>query len=485
VIRHISLAFSLTFIDFCSIIIVHYLFICKTTLDFTGPDMNKKRIAIIGSGISGLSAAWSLRHSADVSLFEAQGRFGGHSNTHVVDEGDNEVAIDTGFMVFNRPNYPLLSRLFDELGIRSYPTEMSFSVSLDAGRLEYAGTNLDTLFAQRRNLVDPAFLGMLKDIVRFNRAAKRLLASNDTGNRQSVEQFLNRLGVGPRFRNHYLYPMAAAIWSCPRDTIGAFPARSFARFFANHGLIDLVNRPTWHTLEGGSRRYVARLVSDLGSCARAAAPVVAVRRRGTSVSVHLADGQADSFDEVVLACHSDESLTLLTDARPREVAMLSSVPYQANRVVLHRDATLMPKRRRVWASWNYCDSNQRDDAESAVSVTYWMNSLQRLDTRNDYFVSLNPVREPDPRLVEKEFSYDHPMFDNRSLDLHHRLKAVQGEERIWFCGAWTGYGFHEDGIRSGIDVALRLGADLPWAEQIQASHGLFDSKPPQLAWQGA
>lgn len=447
--------------------------------------MDKGRIAVIGSGISGLTAAWLLRASSDVALFEADDRFGGHSHTFSVQEVEREVPIDTGFMVFNRPNYPLLGRLFDELGIRTHATNMSFSVSLDQGRLEYAGSSLATLFAQRSNLARPAFWRMLGDILRFNRAAHRLLQHPDALQHARLGDFLDRHRFGARFRQDYLFPMAAAIWSCPREAVAGFPARSFVRFFANHGLIDLVERPKWQTLVGGSRSYVSRLIADLGPFrARAGTPVQQVRRLDRGVELAFGDARSERFDQVVFACHSDQALRLLSDASPSETAMLRSVPYQPNRVLLHTDAALMPTRRRVWASWNYLDGATRS-GEEAASVTYWMNSLQRLHTDRQYFVTLNPVREPDPRQVVAEFEYAHPVFDADSQQLHARLETVQGRDGVWFCGAWTGYGFHEDGMRSGVDVALRLGASLPWGEQIEASRALRPPRQPAVAVQQA
>ncbi len=442
--------------------------------------MDKERVAVIGSGISGLSAAWLLRDSAQVTLFEADARFGGHSHTYVVEEADREVAIDTGFMVFNRPNYPLLSRLFEELGVRTYATDMSFSVSLDQGRLEYAGSSLASLFAQRSNLARPGFWRMLADIMRFNRAARALLQRPSAMENGRLRDFLDRHRLGERFRQDYLFPMAAAIWSCPREAVADFPARSFVRFFANHGLIDLVDRPQWQTLVGGSRSYVSRLVSDLGPVrAREGSPVAFVRRLEQGVQLGLEDGRREQFDQVIFACHSDQALQLLADASPSETAMLNSVPYQPNRVLLHTDPALMPKRRAVWASWNYLDGAARS-GEEAVSVTYWMNSLQRLNTETPYFVTLNPVREPDPGQVLAEFEYAHPVFDAGSQQLQSRLETVQGRDGVWFCGAWTGYGFHEDGMRSGVDVALRLGATLPWGEQIEASRALTPPREPAI-----
>jgi len=444
--------------------------------------MDKKRIAVIGSGISGLSAAWLLKDSADVTLYEADSRFGGHSHTHAVNENGRQVLIDTGFMVFNRPNYPLLTKLFNELKINTYETDMSFSVSLNSGKLEYAGNNLNTLFAQRSNLVRPSFLKMLGDIIRFNRATKKLLESPHAKAQLPLEQFLKNLGTGRNFRDNYLYPMAAAIWSCPKDAVGEFPAYSFAQFFSNHGLINLINRPQWETVEGGSQTYVNRLTKDLGKKALANTPVYEVKKCEATIAVCFKDGGTEHFDDVVFACHSDQAAKLLKAASPKQTQLLNSVPYQKNTVFLHSDETLMPVRRKTWASWNY--SNNQDSHDS-VSVTYWMNSLQNLNTQKNYFVSLNPVKKPAENRIEAEFNYEHPVFNGDSLGLTQRLEKIQGEDGIWFCGAWTGYGFHEDGIRSGVDVALKLGAPLPWEEQIKASRKLRTPSTPSFEWQNA
>jgi len=433
---------------------------------------DKRRVAVIGSGIGGLSAAWLLRRECDVVLFEAEERFGGHSHTVEVREGDRAIPIDTGFMVFNRPNYPLLSALFGHLGVSTYATNMSFSVSLDAGEVEYAGSSVASLFAQRRNLARPAFWAMLGDIVRFNRLARGLV--RDVPWREAeltLGELLDSYRFGEPFRHWYLYPMAAAIWSCPRDQMAAFPAASFLRFFSNHGLVQLSGRPQWETVVGGAGAYVRRLIGDLGSRALAARPVVEVRRTAQGVSVRTSDGETRPFDEVVLACHPDQSSRLLKDAEPTERLVLSSVRYQANRVFLHADEELMPRRRNLWSSWNYLG---RDLAEerSAVSVTYWMNSLQRLNSRRNYFVSLNPPKTPRDETVLAELTYEHPVLDAGALEAQKRLGRIQGRNRYWFCGAWTGYGFHEDGIRSGFDVARALGARVPWEEQAKASRDL-------------
>lgn len=444
--------------------------------------MNKnRRVAVVGSGISGAAAAWLLRDEVDVELFEAEGRFGGHTHTAVVEEEAGPVPIDTGFMVFNRANYPLLSALFDHLGISSYPTDMSFSVSFDEGRFEYAGTDLNTLFGQRRHLVSRRFWGLLFDIVRFNRAARRALHRPPPPT-LALGDFLDQGGFDERFRSRYLYPMAAAIWSCPRGQVARFPALSFLRFFANHGLIRLADRPQWLTVGGGASSYMHRLMQDLGPRARSGSPVVAVERAERGVNIRLADGRCEVFDEVVLACHSDQALRLLTQPGPLERHLLGAIPYSANRVLLHRDPALMPRMRRVWSSWNYMNGTH-DDGKAAVSVTYWMNSLQRLPTRNDYFVSLNPLREPRADLVVGEYEYHHPLFGAEALQAQRQLHRIQGRAGVWYAGAWTGYGFHEDGLRSAAEVAQALGAQLPWEEEARRSRDL--TLIPQLVPQPA
>ena len=387
----------------------------------------KRRIAVIGGGISGLSAAWLLRKHANVTLFEANGRFGGHTNTVRVVEGDREIPIDTGFMVFNRPNYPLLSALFDHIEVPTHPTRMSFSVSLDDGAIEFAGGTVGSLFAQRRNLVRVPFWGMLGDILRFNRLAQLLVRTGSCLDHAiTLGELLDHHRFGKSFRHWYLYPMAAAIWSCPRDQMARFPAASFLRFFSNHGLVQLTNRPRWETVVGGASTYVNRLISDLGSGASAARAVVDIRRTADGVIVRDEHGAESRFDDVVLACHPDQASRIIQDPTPSERVVLNAVRYQQNHVYLHTDEALMPRRRGLWSSWNYIGQDI-SDARSAVSVSYWMNSLQPLNSRRNYFVSLNPPLAPKDEEVVAELSYDHPVFDVRALQAQTRLAQIQGQ----------------------------------------------------------
>jgi predicted NAD/FAD-binding protein len=424
------------------------------------------RIAVVGAGIAGLGAAWLLSRRHEVRVFERNAHIGGHSNTIEVASGGTTLGVDTGFVVYNERNYPHLTRLFRHLGVQTQATDMSFAASVDDGRVEYAGSDLNTLFAQRGNLVSPAYWGMLRDILRFNRDAKRSLLTGDAEG-LSLGAYLERGGYGSRLADHYLLPMAAAIWSCPTQTMRDFPAVGFFHFFRNHGLLDLVDRPQWRTVVGGSRRYVARLVADLPDGAQAGLPAVRVRRAGDGVYVHTADGTVERFDGVVLACHADEALGLIEDPRPAETAILSTFGYQENRTLLHTDAALMPRQRRVWSSWNYLAATGASGTER-VSVSYWMNRLQGLPGDCQFFVSLNPLREPDPNKVIAELSYYHPVFDGAAMRAQGLLGQLQGRDRLWFCGSYAGYGFHEDALASAVTVARGLGVEAPWAHELDA-----------------
>ncbi len=426
-------------------------------------------IAVIGSGISGLSCAWQLNKNHHVTLFEKDDYFGGHSNTIQINQGMQQLSVDTGFMVFNPASYPNLVALFEHLKVAVVKTDMSFSVSLDQGRVEYSGTNLNGLFAQRSNLLRPGFWTMLRDILRFYRESSQLFDGLDDS--VTLGQMLEQQGFGSRFRDDHLVPMGSAIWSTPAQKMLDYPAKTFLRFCQNHGLLQLKDRPQWHTVNGGSRVYVDKLLAQLGDGARANSAVRMIRRQSidgrTQVMVTDWQGREHSFDHVVMACHADQSLQMLRDADEQESTLLSQFEFERNRVLLHSDPRLMPQRKRVWASWNYL--RQHADSPS-LSVSYWMNRLQHLPDSLPLFVTLNPFQEPEDNKVHAAFLYDHPLFDLQALAAQKKLWSLQGNRNTWFCGAWFGYGFHEDGLQSGLAVAEALGGEKrPW--QVE---GMYD-----------
>lgn len=430
--------------------------------------MNERRIAVVGGGISGLGAAWLLSRRYHVTLFEAERYVGGHTNTVDCATTGGPTPVDTGFIVYNRPNYPHLSALFDHLDVATHPSDMSFGFSVLDGDLEYAGDSLATLFAQRRNLMRPAFLRMVVDILRFNRAARQGLDRGLPEDR-TLGAFLDDIGVGEPFRRYYLLPMSAAIWSCPQSEILAFPANRFLQFFRNHGLVQLTRRPSWRTVVGGAREYVRRILPSIDAV-RTDTPVTAIRRNGESVSLDGRAGPLGSFDQVVIASHADQAMAMLDGPTFWERRLLGAFRYQDNEAWLHEDPRFMPRRRATWSSWNHVTQGLAD-GRHPVAVTYWMNRLQPLTTTSDLFVTLNPARTPDPASVHRHIHYRHPVFDHAAVRAQRLMTMIQGRDRLWFCGSYLGYGFHEDGLRSGVEVANRLGVTAPWQrpEELPAS----------------
>lgn len=407
-----------------------------------------RRIAVIGGGISGMAAAHLLAADNAVVLFEAEPRLGGHARTVLAGKRGDQ-AVDTGFIVFNRVNYPHLVALFEKLGVPVARSCMSFGASIDGGRVEYGLKDLNAVFAQRSNLFSPTFLGMLRDVMRFNARALQV-ASDPT---LTVREFLDRLGTGPAFRDHYLLPLSGAIWSTPAQGILDFPAQALIRFFQNHALLSASGQHQWYTVQGGSVEYVRRLQQTMvaqGVDIRLGAPVAAARRGPGGTAVRASGGEWEPFDDIVFATHSDVTLRLLSDATPTERAALSAVRYQPNDAVLHADASLMPKRRAAWASWVYVEP--KGPQPERIDLTYWMNSLQPIPQDDPLFVTLNSNRPIRQDLIHDVVTFHHPVYDLEALRAQETIRAMNGAQATWFCGAWMRNGFHEDGFASAVDV---------------------------------
>jgi len=402
------------------------------------------RIAIVGAGIAGNVAARELCRDHEVTVFEAGDHVGGHTHTHAIEAHGRTWHVDTGFIVFNDRTYPNFVRLLDELGVASQESSMSFSVRDEIADLEYNGTSLNALFAQRRNLLRPSFLGMVRDILRFNREAPRLL--EEPGGELPLRELLGRHGYGRAFVEHYVVPMGAAIWSTDPASMMQFPARFFVRFLHNHGMLTVDDRPVWRTVRGGSARYVERLVAPFRERIHLATPVEQLRRMPGGVLVKPRGHEALRFDAAFLACHSDQALALLADPTPAEREVLSAIPYQSNGAVLHTDARLMPRRRLAWAAWNY---HVRPHG-GPVALTYNMNILQGLDAPEPFLVTLNRSDAIDPERVLRRITYHHPLYTSASVAAQARHREIDGARATYYCGAWLRNGFHEDGVASAL-----------------------------------
>ena len=414
-----------------------------------------KKIAVIGAGISGMGAAHALANDHRVTLFEAENRLGGHARTKTAGRSGDQV-VDTGFIVFNYANYPHLTKLFEHLDVPVTKSNMSFGASFNGGKLEYALTSFSALFAQKRNMANPKFLRMLRDIAKFN--AKGLDAAR-TDPSLTIGGLLQKLGLSDFFRDHYLLPFSGAIWSTPKEKILDFPAHAMMQFFDNHALLSATGQHQWYTVDGGSTNYVSRLEADMkrrGVELRLGAPIDAVRRTAMGAEVKANGGDWESFDEVVFATHSDDTLAMLADPTPVEASALGAVRYQPNRIVLHSDTSIMPKRKAVWSSWIYTEDAAKTDTE--INLTYWMNSLQPWLKGEDIMVTLNTERPIREELIWDEVTLRHPVYDLEALAAQQAIAANNGANRTWFCGAWMKNGFHEDGLSSALDVVDALNA---------------------------
>jgi predicted NAD/FAD-binding protein len=447
----------------------------------------QRNIAVIGTGISGMSAAWLLSQDHKVTVYECDRRLGGHSNTVTVATAKGPIAVDTGFIVYNELTYPNLTALFQHLKVPTQLSEMSFAVSLADGDLEYSGSNLSGLFAEKRNLIRPRFWSMLRDLQRFYREAPRDLAVLEEVH-TTLGDYLDAGAYGAAFRKDHLLPMASAIWSAPTSTILSYPAAAFIRFQDSHGLLKLRNRPPWRTVLGGSRAYVERLTHAYADRIRLSAGVTAVHRTGDGVKIRDRQGHIETFDDVVIATHADQALALLDHPTPEERRHLGAFRYSSNVAILHSDPRLMPKRRAVWSSWNHIGRDNDDETQDCPTVTYWMNALQHIPHETPLFVTLNPQRAP--RDAWHREVYEHPLFDSAAISAQRHLWSLQGRHNTWFCGAYFGAGFHEDGLQAGLAVAEALGGGRrPWTVANESGRIAIDRQqtplptpaPPELA----
>lgn len=421
-----------------------------------------KNIAIIGSGISGMAAAYLLQRAGyAVTIYERAQRVGGHTRTLTVDYNGVPMAVDTGFIVFNYANYPHLAGLFAHLGVEVQKSDMTLAITVDNGRFEWGAQNLNAVFGQRRNLLRPAFYRMIKDVHCFNTRSLDVIEQTPD---ITLAELLAALGTGDDFMRYYLLPMGGAIWSCPPSVMLSFPARQFVQFFKNHGLLSFTGQHQWYTVTGGSQRYVEKLTASFRERIRTGCAAVRVLRYENEVKIADSHGGVESYDHVIFACHADEALAMLGDATADELSILGAFHYQENIAYLHKDSSFMPRRKHCWSSWVYhADTSQaQPGAETKIGVTYWMNKLQSLNMSNPIFVTLNPSREIAPENVFDKHTFTHPVFDNDTLAAQGNLHLLQGKKNSWFCGAYTRHGFHEDGLLSAVQVAESMGVNIPW-----------------------
>jgi predicted NAD/FAD-binding protein len=413
------------------------------------------RIAVIGTGVSGLGAAYLLHQHHDLVIYEKNDYLGGHSRTIDVPVKEGVLAVDTGFIVFNDWNYPNLLGLFDEIRVPYQKSDMSFGVSIDDGWLEYSSGGL---VAQRKNILRPQYWRMLFDVFKFN---KQALAYIEKDPSITLGNCLEQLKMGSWFKRYYILAMGAAIWSCPVETIMQFPAQTFLRFFKNHGLLSINKRPQWYTVTGGSREYIKRLTAPFADCITLGNGAARVTQLGDQYVVIDVKGGKREFDHVIFACHADQALALLEKPTVDEQSVLSSFDYQRNHIVVHSDASYMPQHKQCWASWVYLSEQQQDNNQD-ISLSYWMNNLQSLKTETPVIITLNPTRRPKESLIINEHNFSHPIFDYKAIIAQDKMQSIQGQRNLWFCGAYQRYGFHEDGLLSAVNVVKRLGGTIPW-----------------------
>ena len=421
------------------------------------------KIGVIGSGVSGLVSALTLQEKFEVSLFEKNSKLGGHSNTVTIEQENNKYSVETGFIVLNDKNYPIFTSLLKHLNIGVNNSSMSFSVSVDKGQFEYSSSYIG-LLGQTKNIIDPKYWGMLRDINYFYTNA--LKDVKDCPDNETLGQFLKRFNYSNKFIDYHLVPMTASIWSCPTKSILNFPIKSLLVFFENHKLLNIYNRPKWSTVNKGSREYVKKIQSLLKGKIYTNAKVNKISKSKEGIRVHYQDG-IKTFDKVILACHADQSSEILIENFSEEANLLKDFKYQKNTSILHSDINFMPKRKSVWSSWNYITETGNS---GNLSITYWMNELQGINSSMPILLSLNPKILPNPDLIYGQYSYSHPILDNNAINIQKKLSSVQGKNNLWFCGAWTGFGFHEDGVKSAVEIANSHNIDLPWFQSKEVLH---------------
>ena len=421
------------------------------------------KIGVIGSGVSGLVSALTLQEKFEVSLFEKNSKLGGHSNTVTIEQENNKYSVETGFIVLNDKNYPMFTSLLKHLNIGVNNSSMSFSVSVDKGQFEYSSSYIG-LLGQTKNIIDPKYWGMLRDINYFYTNA--LKDVKDCPDNETLGQFLKRFNYSNKFIDYHLVPMTASIWSCPTKSILNFPIKSLLVFFENHKLLNIYNRPKWSTVNKGSREYVKKIQSLLKGKIYTNAKVNKISKSKEGIIVHYQDG-IKTFDKVILACHADQSSEILIENFSEEANLLKDFKYQKNTSILHSDINFMPKRKSVWSSWNYITETGNS---GNLSITYWMNELQGINSPKPILLSLNPKILPNPDLIYGQYSYSHPILDNNAINIQKKLSSIQGKNNLWFCGAWTGFGFHEDGVKSAVEIANSHNIDLPWFQSKEVLH---------------